>query len=164
MERPRQAHGEFELFGILQNLVRSRCCWVRRAPGSAWSAGPSVEVQGGAPPASSRHSRPSTPSRAVAPSATHADLVIVKFYLEPLRTRVWRQPHVRAVTLAWVNVPVNRVDNLPRHNDILSAAGFCDHSRMPAAASRNGGDSHHCSCEHSLATKEPVPSPAQSLL
>ena len=113
MERPRQAHCDLELFGILQSLVQSRGCWVRRVPGSARRAGPSVEVQGGAPPASSRHSRPSTPDR----------------------TRVRRQRHVRAATWAWVNVPINRENNVPRHIDIPSAAGFCEHSRMPAAAS-----------------------------
>ena len=58
MERPRQAHGDLELFGILQGVVQSRRVLGSPVPGSAWRAERSVVVQGGAPPASSRHSQP----------------------------------------------------------------------------------------------------------
>ena len=37
--------------------------------------------------------------------------------LESPATRARRQPHVPAATAPWVNVPINRANNLPRHID-----------------------------------------------
>ena len=51
------------------------------------------------------------------------------------RSRARRQPHVPTASAAWVNVPINRANKLPRHIDFRCPPLSVNSRRVPAAAS-----------------------------